>query len=948
MKDLSILETNRDALLLAEAVGWLHDYRKCSDEQLRVQAKGSKSQSGLPRNYLEKKFPDLLTTILTLLIEGNPYSGTIADLLNDKKRKGISVLGVYLSRCHNSAHFDKQDLEGGEQSYPGTKISTPFGYEKNIQNNNLTSTLWTLPWDSLTTFTFEKRGGLRKEIEELFIRTVADTRRPINEVDLWSWGLLTGSLYKAALAETLLTGIVTDPDKMRWRLLTIRIKGLDYMFKATRVPDILARKQLLKKGLDRVQEYLETTYPLGSEVYRDENGSVFVVPDLGNLVELPISGDSIPLKEKIFQIFRQDVLKDSGQIQTEIEIFPDIQLESDPWWGQDPDYEKKTDSKDSAYGQKVIDEIPKIGEMLSVVPDSIVDPEKIRNLWEDKRVDVCMVCGLRPQMTGTKFTDRRMCEVCADRRESRSRNWVEKLSEEKTTIWMAEATDISGRLALITGKFHLENWLNGKFLKSLFVIPPDGIKGPVTKTASFSRLRRIWETTRRFWEEAAGQLYPLVEERYRLKIYLKESPKEIDYLACDLLLGSEELDVIWIPHDGKKDGYLLSASNLSSLAFRLAPEKNAHIQSERAALYVQDEIGKRIIDKGICPTLRNSDNESGSRDKNLLDENDRIVKVEIAAEQYIPVISLLAEPSIFMVLVPADQAFDIALMIRDKYQTEMGKVSDRLPLNLGIVYAHYRIPLRSVMEAGRAMLRDTCPEEVWTVKDKQPKEVQSEDDTVTLFLERKLKFLHSSDEKTDESETDRKRKTSVLSLEFPLKMGDGNTKDYWYPYVFRESSSDSEEAQVIYAEKVECGDEVHIWPSTFDFEFLESSSARFAVRYDSNGRRPRRTRPFYLNDLPRLKNNRDYMQKLTTTQRNQVVRTIENKRADWFGLDKDAVSWTDKVFFQFVGDTLAGADWPKQTKWHTMPEEDREELIKAGVRGELADLAELDSERWEE
>lgn len=37
---LGILAENRQALLLAEAIGWLHDYRKCSEEHLQTQSPG--------------------------------------------------------------------------------------------------------------------------------------------------------------------------------------------------------------------------------------------------------------------------------------------------------------------------------------------------------------------------------------------------------------------------------------------------------------------------------------------------------------------------------------------------------------------------------------------------------------------------------------------------------------------------------------------------------------------------------------------------------------------------------------------------------------------------------------------------------------------------------------------------------------------------------------------
>jgi len=39
----------------------------------------------------------------------------------------------------------------------------------------------------------------------------------------------------------------------------------------------------------------------------------------------------------------------------------------------------------------------------------------------------------------------------------------------------------------------------------------------------------------------------------------------------------------------------------------------------------------------------------------------------------------------------------------------MGKVRNRLPLHLGVVYAHRRTPLRAVLGAGKRMLRSLTP-----------------------------------------------------------------------------------------------------------------------------------------------------------------------------------------------------------------------------------------------
>ena len=70
MSDLDKLKKCHDQLLLAEVVGWLHDYRKCSDEQLQVQSKNrAPNMNGLARGELEKKFPSILSVRLSLLNE---------------------------------------------------------------------------------------------------------------------------------------------------------------------------------------------------------------------------------------------------------------------------------------------------------------------------------------------------------------------------------------------------------------------------------------------------------------------------------------------------------------------------------------------------------------------------------------------------------------------------------------------------------------------------------------------------------------------------------------------------------------------------------------------------------------------------------------------------------------------------------------------------------------
>ncbi|MEG6512985.1 CRISPR-associated protein Csx11 [Desulforamulus ruminis] len=931
MNNLIILEENRASLLLAEAVGWLHDYRKCSEEQLKNQAKESLGQA-LERDKLNKKYPRLGEKILNLSIGGTFDSISLINLLNDKiwgKEEYNGFFCNYLSRCHNSAHFDKQDLKGGKQAYPGTKISTPFGFEKDVPDC-LTKKLWALPWNDLLDYTPEKRKELREKLEALFSEALADTRRPINEVDLWSWGLLVGSLYKAALAGALLTEDVKKKDELTWRLLGVRFKGLDYISEVSRIPDLLARQDLLRHGLDRVRELLEITYPLGSEVYRDENGSVYVVPDLEDLLQRT-DGNGKSLETLIKETFQKDPGEQNVKLQVEGEIQPHIKLEEKSWHGQDPKDWRKY-------------QLPEIGKFLSAVPISQADPNKIRHFWQQHTADVCAVCGLRPQGPGRKSTQRSVCDVCEKRRSDRSKNWAENLQE---TIWTEEVADVNGRVALVVGQFELTHWLDGVFLSSLFVIEPDPGKQEqqeVSKTPSFSRLRRIWETTRRFWQEVRDEvLETSCTKQPRLKIYLSAEPKLGDYHVYDLVLGSVDLDVVWIPSD-KGTGCLLSAANLEYIARRLGAKETENHLPEKAADYIKKCLEQLYAGQ---PVLRNPEGRTDRKSPNLL-EGITITRIDYEETPYAPVIPLLAEPRAFMMLVPACSSLRIIEKIKEKYEREMGKVKDRLPLSLGLVHAGRRIPVRSLLEAGRALLDKSVSFEIWRVG----KDQNGKSEIGASMEGRSLLIL----------EQDR----PPFRRHFPFNMKDKNPKDPWYPYLFlaqkrtgkngeavkrREAEAtlplgknQTRPNRVVHAANVEEGDQIYFYPSTFDFEFLDTNGRRFEIYYDQEGRRPRRTRPFYLEGLDCFKTIWNCLQHLSKTQRHQLIRTIECVREDWYGQDAGGVSYVDEVFSRFVADTLAGAAWPRGKKWEEIPERIQRKLVKAGVWGELADLAELHME----
>jgi hypothetical protein len=337
---------------------------------------------------------------------------------------------------------------------------------------------------------------------------------------------------------------------------------------------------------------------------------------------------------------------------------------------------------------------------------------------------------------------------------------------------------------------------------------------------------------------------------------------------------------------------------------------------------------------------------------------------EIPNSSYVPAIPILAEPRSFMALVPADRSLDILQQIKRKYEREMGKVRNRLPLHLGAVYFSRRTPLRAALDAGQAMLQRRATPQPWRVMCIQVGTLPSD----------KLQLADG---------TSQFQHTITLTLEHagitltwcvPAVMGDGATPDNWYPYVFfqqdtngntqpagrRRAFNDTHGHWLIHAGDLQVGDQILFTPSTFDFEFLDTTSRRFEIHYGDDGRRVSRpTRPFYLEDLDRLELLWRLLEQLERSQRYQVVATIEATRELWYGATSSQPD--DEVFTQFVHDTLAGAAWPHRRRWdaaqhawvdranddpqpggwRSIPRDWQRQLIQAGVRGELADLLEL-------
>lgn len=208
------------------------------------------------------------------------------------------------------------------------------------------------------------------------------------------------------------------------------------------------------------------------------------------------------------------------------------------------------------------------------------------------------------------------------------------------------------------------------------------------------------------------------------------------------------------------------------------------------------------------------------------------------------------------------------------------------------------------------------------------------------------------------------KKTTKVQLEqdgcrltwyIPAVMGDGQTEDVWYPYVFfhadengngepggrdlvfkglRPAADGDKECWLVHARKLKKGDQVYFTPATFDFEWLDTAASRFEIAYDEQGRRcSRANRPYLLDELDEIKEAWELISRsggLTTSQVHALREVIESHREEW------QASPQDETFQQLSRDAVRNAKWKGKPSDAAM-----DKLANWAASGLLTDVIEL-------
>ncbi|NSW90414.1 MAG: CRISPR-associated protein Csx11 [Firmicutes bacterium] len=304
--------------------------------------------------------------------------------------------------------------------------------------DNLTYENWT-----------EIRQFILKEIKERYSYLLSDSRFPANDVTLWDQAYMTASLFKASIAAMLLDNNKCQkyetPKNIKWSILGIQYDKLSLINKSLKSHFISWYNENINKCDEEIKRIIEEKYALGNEIYRDETGIYFIVPEnISHEKDKELSGlhnDLYMVKENILDVFNK-VFAD--------EIYPSIFI---------------TRSSRGTMNLAYLIEKSKENFLKPTLPENFC--EGILSCSNINYNGICQVCGIKPGKKEDGEDNMILCDQCSDRKESKMVKWFK--NPENETIWTGELQDEKGRIALITLKFELQEWLNGDFLNSLIM-----------------------------------------------------------------------------------------------------------------------------------------------------------------------------------------------------------------------------------------------------------------------------------------------------------------------------------------------------------------------------------------------------------------------------------------------------------------------------------------------
>ncbi|MEM3449718.1 MAG: CRISPR-associated protein Csx11 [Nitrososphaerota archaeon] len=833
---------------------------------------------------------------------------------------------------------------------------------------------------------------LRKEVYDAFDElkcALAETRRAANDITLVDHSYAVASIMKALLAwdilENFAKSLPTDHWTVKLRVLGVGWNDNRFYGEAQSLSGVAGRERLVDGVKCCLKDLLEYEIPIGNVIYEDQNSICFLVPE--NTL-------------KIFDKLREQIIKKVDEL-TDGSVIPVVEL-SDPsaypskvitktlkrlrertvtpisasfaprWtkrWDRVRHAEvciqcgKRPRMKDEdvcEFCLKMIrDGVSNVLTRLTVKPGIYNETVWIDEI-ADENGNVALIYGLIPLekwLDGTLLKTM-FVKTLRDIREKYQKELIRtgimsyfqnyeglvRVVQEFENSLRNNQIDNARKMLqplvdfeLKASKEYLEDVYVGIASRAVPYSPSSVVEVTMTKSPSPSRIRKIWAETGKFFEDLSTVTQSsILSETGNYCLRLKFKPKFSDEDEECLL---------------KSIKYRMLEVEKFSSEMRL-PKSDLFWDGDfmyttiRLEHYVQ---GKDLMDRQ--ERIRSLVEDIMSSGKTLVVVKIKDKKVSIGIESYdfegyLPIRTILVSPYLFAVIVPGKLAVNLLYnKYLVKYEECFCKVSNRLPLNIGVVFFKRKFPLYVVLDVmnrfTEAFLKLSSEARTFNVIEKNMGRLLLEEaDTDKIKISRGDPWLLTYELKVDD------------------KLGDDSPDLYHPSFIVKASASDIKARDTYFELNMEKPEallnfkdiepkmSLKLYPSFFDFHFLRSSGERFNL-VSSAGKRVHPVldifslRPYFLKDLEKIvelwsiinpKNG-----KLTMSQVKKLEYMCVTKIEEWFKegakLIKNPVD--DGIYQRFVEASV------KNTCRGRLTSEEEAKLVQSILSGMFFDVVEL-------
>ncbi|MEM3365437.1 MAG: CRISPR-associated protein Csx11 [Candidatus Methanomethyliaceae archaeon] len=1023
---VDILNCSRPLIVFTEILGLLHDVGKLDDEIYHNHYKRTivelnpdgviEDLEDVNKSVLSKKdVPGILSKLFCQTFKDFlPLDTKLLDIV------GNSVLGDAIFNHHYTKDkmrnrplieqiiflADKQDSSEDrgaheEESVLADKayVATPFGFESSLIHEYFKEKVRTLNskyqcdiktlrearrvfYDELSrclekifmqrgdkldfVANFSKLKELRDSIyslaEDFFSLSLAESRRPANDVILFDHCYMTAALAKAIIAGCVIDEVFYETAKAKiandqrfcYKLIVVGFRGKEFLTNVNRLPDFVGRRQRIERIRNIVRQTIEFDLPLGNLIYEDLNIMCFLVPDLNSLTDGHVILNEI--KERV----TTTIVNESNGI-----LAPVFELVGDET-GQASDYIGPLIKNAKNILETKI-QVPFTRNPLTSPPLPWVE------LWKEAvRKEKCQICGYAPEVTAARelvfAKGEKICRYCLELRLEGMMERTKAIErKELETIWLDELRDDrpDNRIALIVGKITpVEEWLNGELIRKTTRTVYANKNKSRSKISSLNQIKGLFKNLKDLVnaeklndaEKMKATCNTIKELKSKVKDVLKDNPKALQLFEEEVDARIERREVISevdtliqkmikillekSPSPSRLRRVWRELLDFSERSKLLAREFFVNHQLQRRRLVIEVEgklepgqLGDTKIGAVICKddkTLITADHlDAKLNGKKLSESNEKELKElfanmqlvvtwsdgsrqELKAKEikdiqlYVPILPVYETTGEFMLLCPAKSALPIVHEIKSYFFNRFEKALGKLNLNLGVLYFKYKYPLYIILDAGKRLTKE------FELLKQEEKEV-----TIKKVNE---SFLFNN-----------------LGWRITPKLRDDG-EDKYYP-LFKDANI----GDYVSLLDLTDGNRVKVHMNHFDFESVDSSQKRFGLAIEGNKLRAHAVlgtngpRPYLIESLGEIFHLWTILCKLTRSQIKNLEQSFVTKIEEWFKENnvtkKDPAE--DRTYRAFVEASVRNICKDR------LGREEKEKLVQAILSGMFFDVVEL-------